>query len=218
MLIFQLNIFRTIYYNLKYLPLEVALKLPIYVYNRVLITGKGVFEVENTLRGSVKIGQHVSGIMSSKGEVTEIRNEGLITFRGRCQISYGSKVTCEKNARLQLGNNFVNTGVLKIACSDRITFGKNVTISWNVLVMDTDWHQIKDLQSDALSPKSQPIKIGNDNWIGFNTNILKGVETPCNTIVASNSLLNKSYLGHGSNILLGGIPVRLLRKDVIRVS
>lgn len=40
--------------------------------------------------------------------------------------------------------------------------------------------------------------------------------TPANCTIASNTLCNKDYSGFGENIIIGGIPAKLLRKNITR--
>jgi hypothetical protein len=45
---------------------------------------------------------------------------------------------------------------------------------------------------------------------------MKNTQTPVNCIIASNSLINKDYTTLGENILIGGIPAKLLKENISR--
>ena len=45
---------------------------------------------------------------------------------------------------------------------------------------------------------------------------MQGCETPDNIVIASNSLCNKNYRNLGTQVLIGGIPAKLLKNDFIR--
>jgi serine acetyltransferase len=43
-----------------------------------------------------------------------------------------------------------------------------------------------------------------------------GTKTADNTVIASNSLCNKDYTGLGNNVLIGGIPSKLIKNNFKR--
>jgi hypothetical protein len=46
--------------------------------------------------------------------------------------------------------------------------------------------------------------------------VLKGTQTPDFCTVASNSLCTKDYTSLGENILIGGVPAKLIRSNISR--
>jgi acetyltransferase-like isoleucine patch superfamily enzyme len=64
--------------------------------------------------------------------------------------------------------------------------------------------------------KNLPIKIGNQNWIGNRSNIMKGTETPDNCIIAANSMCNTKY-DIPSYSLIAGSPAKLKKTGIYRV-
>ena len=69
--------------------------------------------------------------------------------------------------------------------------------------MDSDAHIVWDRNGTEYI-NMQPIVIGDKVWVAANCTLLKG------TVIASNSLLNRSYLI--SNRIIGGIPARELKE------
>ena len=62
------------------------------------------------------------------------------------------------------------------------------------------------------------IEVGNRNWIGNSTTLMRGTQLPDNTIVASRSFVNKSFLGyHDDGILIAGSPGKVVRLGDQRV-
>ena len=74
-------------------------------------------------------------------------------------------------------------------------------ISWNVTIMDSDLHNIMDV-NQAIYNLPKAVSIGIHTWIGFDTNILKGSVIPDGCIVAAGSTICKSFSQKG--LLLGG--------------
>ena len=83
--------------------------------------------------------------------------------------------------------------------------------------MDTDRHEIRNLDTGVLSPSRKPIVIGDNVWIGNNVCINKGTVIPDNIIVSSNSLCNKNYSEVSPFSIIGGIPAKVLSSSKQRI-
>ena len=68
-------------------------------------------------------------------------------------------------------------------------FGNNVLISWDVLLMDTDYHTITSEDGDILN-KDKSIIIGNNVWVGCRSTILKGTTIPSDVVIAACSIVS----------------------------
>lgn len=58
-------------------------------------------------------------------------------------FGHGSRICATKNGTLSIGKHFINTTITTIVCDNNITFGNNVLVSWDTLVMDTDWQAMQ---------------------------------------------------------------------------
>ena len=83
--------------------------------------------------------------------------------------------------------------------------------------MDTDRHEIRDVNTGTVYPSHKPIVIGDNVWIGNNVSINKGTVIPDNTIVSSHSLCNKNYSYIPPFSVIGGIPAKVLSTGKQRV-
>lgn len=134
---------------------------------------------------------------------------GTVIFKGKASIGHGSKLSV--GGTLILGNGFTITAESSIVASERIEFGKNCLVSWDILVMDTDFHDVKDNSGNILNPPA-PIIIGNKVWIGCRCLVLKGSTIPNNCVIGANSLISKKL--EKENVLYGGQPVRALKEEI----
>ncbi|MFC1715268.1 acyltransferase [Candidatus Poribacteria bacterium] len=89
---------------------------------------------------------------------------------------------------IEVGSDSILVGPV-FMCSERITVGQRVIISYNVTIADSDFHPIDPDQrrQDAIATSplgdpsqrprivSQPVAIEDDVWIGIGAIILKGV-------------------------------------------
>lgn len=105
------------------------------------------------------------------------------------------------DATLSFGNNTIITGNTTIISTQEISIGDRCMISWENLIMDSDWHNIVDLNTGNVKPKQKPITIGNHVWIGCRCTILKGTSILDDSIVASNSKISKVFTS--KNVVIG---------------
>ncbi|MGG7662162.1 acyltransferase [Dyadobacter sp. BHUBP1] len=211
-LISRLN-FKTIYFNLKYLPLRQALLLPILVSKRTYLRNtSGKIKINAPLRtGLIRIGYGNIGIFDEKRSRTIWEVNGTVIFNGTCNIGHGSKISVSSTGSLSFGENFAITAETSIITKLNIGFGDNCLLSWDTLIMDSDLHKIKnEVGSEINAP--QPISIGDNVWIGCRCLILKGAKIPNNTIIGASSLVNKPL--DKENSLYAGSPCKLIKENV----
>lgn len=129
-------------------------------------------------------------------------------------ISWGEKNSFGKNCGIYVGTNASlvigpNTSFqdrCHINCLKNIIIGANCIISWDVEILDTDFHQIKYDSHSVL--KEKDVYISNNVWIGARAIILKGVTIGENSVIAAGSVVTKSF---PSNSLIAGNPAKLVK-------
>ncbi|WP_317233177.1 acyltransferase [Sphingobacterium sp. PCS056] len=121
-------------------------------------------------------------------------------------IYSGSKVYINNSAKLELGSGYINSN-LNLSCFESIKIGKNVAISENVTIRDSDNHTILP----SKNPKTQPIVIGDNVWIGVNVTILKGVTIGNGAVIAAGAVVNKDI---PSKCLAAGVPAKVIRENI----
>jgi acetyltransferase-like isoleucine patch superfamily enzyme len=138
--------------------------------------------------------------------ILAMRANSNLIIKGKFKIFSGSRVYINEGASLILGNGYINNN-LDLSCFERIEIGNGVAISSNVCIRDSDNHNILSSQHKV----AQPIKIGNNVWIGMNCTILKGVTIGDGCIVAAGSVVNKDI---PNKCLVGGVPAKILKQNV----
>lgn len=207
-----LGIPRTIWFNLKYLPLRQALKFPVVLAPNVRIRKicNGAFRLTGDIKTAmIRIGFHTVEPIDTFGihTIINVDKGGILCFNGSSHIGRGA-ILHVAGGSLTLGNNFAVSGTTSIICKNSITIGDNVQFSYGGLVNDSDAHTIIDTDGNEL-PNTSPIMISDKVWIAPNVTILKGASIPSCNIVASNSLINKKFTQ--SKMLIGGIPAKELK-------
>lgn len=87
-----------------------------------------------------------------------------------------------------------------------IIIGKNLRVGPGVKIISAN-HNIYDY---SVHDPADPIKIGDNCWLGANSVILPGVELGDHTIVAAGAVVSKSF--PEGNCVLGGVPARIIKK------
>ncbi len=214
------NLFKTIWFNWKMLPHAQARRLPIWIYGRFTSRSTaGSIEIEGPVKpGMIKIGKKDYYIATSVARcIWNIR--GTVRFRGPLNFGFGSYVLVSDGAVLSFGtkNSYFGTGV-KIICFKRIEFGDAVHVPWECQFIDTSFHYIEHLDSGEIPPLTAPIRIGTHVWIGNRSTVTKGAVIPDDTIVASNSLVNKDFSSLEPYCLLAGCPAEVKARRLSRVE
>lgn len=136
-----LSLYKSIKFNLHYFGLKKGLKFPVLVSkNYSLHTLKGRVYMNNFTFKQVLLGFGDVGIFDRKYDRGIWQNSGDIYFNGRCSLGHGSKIS--NSGTLILGKNFINTAKCQIICKKKVSFGDNVLVSWDSLIMDSDFHAL----------------------------------------------------------------------------
>lgn len=131
---------------------------------------------------------------------------------GRCDIGFGSRIVVGENAMLEIEENLSVTAHSTIICMKRVVIGKNVLISWDVLLMDSDFHYVGCLNSELNKECSKEIAIGNHVWIGCRCTVLKGAVISDDTVIAANSVVTRKF--SENNVMLAGNPAIVKHKGI----
>jgi acetyltransferase-like isoleucine patch superfamily enzyme len=208
---------KTIYFNFTYLPFNEAIKLPFFIDSSVRLMkchGKVRLNFVPNLF-CVKIGVADMVVIDKRSNRGIWKVEGEVIFNGEMRMVHSCVVNVEKNGLLTFGSGKLFSANVEIICAKKIIFGTNVKVSWNCFLMDTDWHDIVNLQGVVINPDNE-ISIGDYVWIGNSCTIKKGVSINQWNIIASNSLVTKSIVGEKQ--IWAGSPVKLIKEEVYRPS
>ncbi|GGG06173.1 hypothetical protein GCM10011344_03290 [Dokdonia pacifica] len=211
------NWIKTYYFNLKKFPFKTAMKLPVFIYRDYKLTnisGKVVIDAP-IKRGMIGFG-HSFEVRKRSAGLGEIVIAGTVVFKGNVHIERDVYFQVGYGAYCEIGN-FSSLGSQVIfICRERIVLGDYVRVTYQSQVLDSIFHQLIDLKTNTKKPKTAPVELGNYNWIGNRSTIMKGTKTPDHTTVGSNSLCNKDYTDLGNYIVIGGVPAKLLQTEIKR--
>jgi acetyltransferase-like isoleucine patch superfamily enzyme len=204
---------KTLYFNFKYLPFKQAIKFPIFISRNLYIKkAEGSIRLEAPAKtGLIRIGFGDTGIFDDKKSRSIWDVSGEVVFKGKTRVGHGSKISVGETGRLLFGDNFTITAESTIIAYSQVEFGRNCLLSWDILIMDTDLHTIKDNSGTVINPP-KAICIGDNVWIGCRCTILKGASIPHGSIVGANSTISKS-LDMRQAVYVGN-PPKCVRENV----
>ena len=213
----KVNWFKTLYFNFKMFPFSVAKKLPVFFYGSVKFTSlKGTISIDAPLKTAmIGFGQPYEMTTQSCG-ISELFLEGKFIVNGHIQFGKDYFVYVKKDAQLQMGHMASLASLGKIICTNSISLGTWARIGSESQLMDTNFHQMIDTNTNEVAHSTNTIAIGNYNFISNRVSIMSNTLTPEYCTIASNSLTNKNYTSLGENILIGGLPAKLLKENISR--
>jgi acetyltransferase-like isoleucine patch superfamily enzyme len=213
------SLLKTIYFNFHYLPLKQAWKLPILLYkpNLRCCKGKIILKPENgkIRHGMVKLGFYQVSIYPNSGVMWENKG-GTIIFKGTCDFGNDTYLSFGENALVEISEGFNASAGVKIISYHGIKFGLYDSLGWGVLIMDTNFHPLYDLEKKKFKSAGGAIEIGDHNWFATQCKVMHSVKTPERCIFGMGTVITR-----GSEMkpycVMGGSPVRVLKENVIRI-
>lgn len=213
--IFAHNWLSSIYLNFKMLPFRQAVHLPLDCYGKVRfenLTGKIILKPTQVYRGMIKIGSQGSDMFPAEESILSI--EGTVIFRGKCALGSSSILVVKKNGLVDFGNNVILGAKCLVFSECSIIFKNDVLTSWNCQFLDSDTHKIFNTLTKMQYVNAKPIIIGSHTWVGNHVLFNKGSIVTNDTIIASNSFVNKNFSSSESFCLLAGSPAKVVKKNV----
>lgn len=218
------NIFKTVYFNYKAFPWNIAKKLPVFVGSNVDIQNvyRGSIEFQKGIQvrnGIVRLGVCKYPIMSNKGLYTLLRisSQGKLVLGDDVNIYTGCSIIVSYKGVLSIGSDFLMNQKAKLYCANSVTIGNHCRIGWETQVYDSNFHFMYDSVKHRIGNALGEVCFGHNVWVGNRCTIAKGASLPNYTIIGSNSLVSKKLEnGFGGGIWVG-MPVSLIREGFYRL-
>lgn len=206
------NPFATLYLNLRCLPLGDALRFPVWVFGRPrLMNLCGRIEIKGEVKSGLVWFNHVIiGSPSNMGAQSELNVAGTLIFHGKARIRTGCRIVVDGDAVLEFGKGLIMGDFINIGCAKSIRIGDYARMAHRSQIFDTNYHYVVNFNKGIVPPVSRPVVIGNDCWICNTTAITAGAVIPSDTIVSSNSLVNKDFSSIPQYSIIGGCPAKLI--------
>jgi acetyltransferase-like isoleucine patch superfamily enzyme len=131
-----------------------------------------------------------------------------------CRIILGDDVSFEDRvavfwegdgASITIGDRTYLQTRCELRCRQRITIGSDCAISWDVQILDTDYHYVDDNQSNVA-----PVLIGDRVWVGARVLILKGVTIGEGAVIGAGSVVTRDV---PAGAVAAGNPARVIKRQ-----
>lgn len=206
-----LSIPKTVYFNLKTLPLKSAIRLPILVgWNVELVSLKGKCVLhcypETFL---VRIGHGGSKTVPATKSIIRLRKGSVLGFVGKARFSAGTVL--DVGGVISVGKDFTANTNAFISCENELIIGDDVLVGWDVHIFDNDGGH-KVLYNGKKKSVNNKIVIGNHVWLCSYSHVLKGSTIMDGSILGYKSLLTKPIME--KNALIVGSPAEIKQKNI----
>ena len=127
------------------------------------------------------------------------------------RINKELKIECGSNCSVIIGDNttFVNTTIYSSYAD--VLIGNDCMFSYGIYIRNHDSHCIFNINSGQRLNYSRNIEIGDHVWVGQNCILLGGFKVGKGSVLGAGSVSSSQF---ESNIIIGGNPARIIRKDV----
>lgn len=177
---------------------------PIWVGSRTVLEGAERITVRDG--GALRIGLGSFGLSSEHDtSVVRVRPGAALHCDGVVSLQRGVRVVVDAG-RLTFGHgtNVNGTGT-KFLCAQEITVGQDCTFSWDVQVLDNDFHAIT--VDGVEQPSAAPVRIGDRVWVGTRAVVLKGVTVGDGAVIAAGAVVTKDV---PAGAVVAGVPARVV--------
>lgn len=135
---------------------------------------------------------------------TVVRMEGGGKIHlGNCRIGAGVRFELETGGILTIGDGTTVGRNALIRTAQSVRIGKDCTIGWDVVIMDTNAHPLPGVEMNA------PVVLGDRVVVGCRAIILKGVSVGDDAVIGAGSLIIKDV---PPRAVVAGVPARVLRQ------
>jgi acetyltransferase-like isoleucine patch superfamily enzyme len=147
-----------------------------------------------------------AGVLCVRGgwPLPAVENRGGTVEAENCAFFSGVRLECWPGARIAIGNGTYLNRNTEVVAAQSVTIGRDCKIARDVIIMDTDQHEIP-----GTDMKAKPVHIGDHVWIGSRAIVLKGVTIGPGAVVAAGSVVTKDV---PARAIVAGIPAKVVRE------
>lgn len=192
----KLNLFKTLFYSLKY-------------RGRVFVGKANIHCRGGAIHFADKHSTLFIGVNYSipQNTVLDLFEGSQINICGNVFINRGAKIVLYTKANLSICDGLYLNENVKVYCSKNIEIGRKCAIAFDTFIADCDTHSI--LINGSVANHSKEIVIHDNVWIGAKCVVLKGSILNNNIIVGAQSLVRGELY---SDFIYAGNPIKQISK------
>lgn len=222
-----LSFLKTVQFNYRVFPPEVARKLPVWVHYRVKVDSveKGCIQIdaEEITKAMIRLGCNNGSPEILNWAYAKKKNDGYIRigpgskliFRGKANVAKGFSLVADCGGTIDIGADFYANLNFFAEANRFVKIGRDCMLGWNVFIRDVDGHPVYARSDPAKQVLNAPkgIEIGQHVWLGAETSVLKGAKIPDHSVVAYGALVTGRQFQQ-KHTIIGGIPASVIKSDI----
>lgn len=183
---------------------RVLAKRDIWIGSRTVLEGADRIRVREG--GALRIGLGSFGLSCDDDtSVVRVREGASLACEGVVSLQRGVRVVVD-GGTLTLGHGTNVNGLgTRLLCAQEITIGAFCTFSWDVQVLDNDFHAIT--VDGVERPSVAPVRLGDRVWVGTRAVVLKGVTIGDGAVVAAGAVVSSDV---PAGAVVGGVPAKVI--------
>jgi acetyltransferase-like isoleucine patch superfamily enzyme len=138
----------------------------------------------------------------------QIGKQGLVRFGPWVWIGRGTKIRCHEG-EVRIGAKTVLGEDCTISAYQHVSIGEQCIIADRVMLIDFD-HNVAEVERPirVQGIYKRDVRVGNNVWIGYGAQILRGVTVGDNSIVGASAVVSRDV---PANAVVAGTPARVIR-------
>jgi acetyltransferase-like isoleucine patch superfamily enzyme len=142
------------------------------------------------------------------GVQLQIGPAARVTFGRWVWIGHGTKIRCHEG-EVRIGDKTVLGQECTISAYQHVSIGEQCIVADRVMLIDFD-HNVAEVERPIRTQGiyKRDVRVGNNVWIGYGAQILRGVSVGDNAIVGASAVVTKDV---PANAVVAGTPTRVVR-------
>ena len=175
----------------------------IWVGSRTVVDGARRVD---TSQGRLQVGLGSFGLTTKHDTtVLRVRPGAVLRPLGTVSLQRGVRVVVD-GGTLTIGHGTNVNGLgTRILVAEEVVIGAGCTFSWDVQILDNDFHAITS--GGVTHPSTAPVRIGDRVWVGTRAVILKGVTIGDGAVVAAGAVVTRDV---PPGAVVAGVPARVV--------
>jgi acetyltransferase-like isoleucine patch superfamily enzyme len=142
------------------------------------------------------------------GVQIQIGKKARVRFGRWTWIGHGTKIRCHEG-EVRIGDKTVLGQECTISAYQHVSIGEQCIVADRVMLIDFD-HNVAEVERPIRRQGiyKRDVHVGNNVWIGYGAQILRGVSVGDNSIVGASAVVTKDV---PANAVVAGAPARVIR-------
>lgn len=166
--------------------------------------GAAMLRDYQAIREDLGCGDHTATFPWKKIGPLRVLDQGGTLLIGDVKLFDPVRIRIGPGGHVEIGDYSVINLRTEIHCKKRVVVGRYCLISWDIMIMDTDYHGV-----GTSPPVSQPVTLEDGVWVGNSAIITKGVTVGRGAVVAAGSVVTKDVRPF---TIVGGNPAKVIRE------